>query len=237
MPGAVVTDEGVEDVGAAPRPADGGGNRSFSFVPLSLVVGLGVGVATDRGQRGCTSLGGADGCSAWAGAIVRSVFRSLWIPGPVRPRRPIGRAIRSEPGDRRRPGTPRPAESPCRAYWCTSAAGWRRNQSSMSASVDLMRSSRATTSPASSATSPAATSSPGRRTVCDLAAATAAQRSSPHCAPRHHRVSSSGAKHRSGEWLSVTDNAQAAPPSRGPGSAARPVPPPGSPRRVADAAG
>jgi hypothetical protein len=56
----------------------------------------------------------------------------------------------------------------------TSASGWRRNRSSMSASVVLMRSSRAITSCANWATSPAATSSPGSRTVWALAAVTAA---------------------------------------------------------------
>jgi len=38
LPGAVVSDEGVEDVGAASGQADGGRNRPFTFVSLALEV-------------------------------------------------------------------------------------------------------------------------------------------------------------------------------------------------------
>ena len=51
MPGPVVTDEGVENVGAPSRQADGGGDRPLSFVSFALVIGLGIWVAADRGQR------------------------------------------------------------------------------------------------------------------------------------------------------------------------------------------
>ncbi|AFP39293.1 hypothetical protein MSMEI_5896 [Mycolicibacterium smegmatis MC2 155] len=51
MPGPVVADEGVENVGAPSCQADGGGDRPLSFVSFALVVGLGIWVAADRGQR------------------------------------------------------------------------------------------------------------------------------------------------------------------------------------------
>src|ERR1700691_2754378 len=82
LPGAVVADEGVKDVGAAAGQADGGRDRPFALVAFASVVGPRMWVAADRGQcrhvhYAAQSAGVAVGVVQASGAFARvSRYRS-----------------------------------------------------------------------------------------------------------------------------------------------------------------